>query len=120
MLAAFSLLAVLGPSWARAIVFAITLAYVGISVAALRRKAWAVFIAIGVAAILLARWLPMVVVNLRMYFEDHPVYIDSPGTILVVAIYSLLFALPALILLLLYLVQWRQVVALLHLTRSGA
>ena len=120
MLAAFMVLAVFGPSTPRFVAVLVTLAYLGVAFAALRRTVWALLISIGAAAILLVRWLPMVVTNFYMYLDDHPLYVDSPGTIFIVAINALLFALPAALLLILYLVQWRKVVSLIRWASPGA
>ena len=120
MLLAFLVLVVLGPSIPRLIVFVAALGYVGVSLAALHRSGWALLASVGVAAVLLARELPMVFVNFRMYIDDHSLYLDSPGTILIVAINALLFVIPALMLLILYVVQWRKVVALVTRTQAGA
>lgn len=120
MLLAFTGLVAFGPSFPRFVVFVVALTYVGVSFVALRGRVWALLTSIGVAAVLLVRWLPMVVTNFRMYLEDHPLYLDSPGTILIVAINAVLFVIPALLLLLLYLFQWRKVVSLIRYSASGA
>jgi hypothetical protein len=103
-----------GASVSQWLAFVLLLVYVGVSFAALRRRSWALLISIGVAVVLLIRWLPMVLINFGMYFQDDRLYVDSPATIFIVAIYALLFALPALILCVLYAVQWRKVTSLVR------
>jgi hypothetical protein len=120
MLMAFMALVVFGPTVPRLVVFVVALAYVGVSLTALRSKVWALLVSIGVAAMLLARWLPMVIINFRMYLDDHPLYVDSPATILIVGINALLFVVPATLLLLFYLIQWRKVVSFVRQPSPGA
>lgn len=57
-----------------------------------RRSAW--LVAIILPALVLARWLPMVVGNVYMYWSGHELYRDSPATILVVGVYAIVFVLP--------------------------
>jgi hypothetical protein len=111
LLAAFLTLAVLGPTIPRVVLLIAPLAFGGITWLALRGRVWALLLVIGAAVIVLARWLPMVIVNVDMFLRDDPLYLDSPATILIVAIYAVLLVGPALILVMLYLVQWRKVLA---------
>lgn len=67
----------------------------------------------------LLRWLPMVAVNVWMFSTDHPLYLDSPGTIMIVAVYAVLFAIPALIFSIAYLLQWRSLLAALRKPTRG-
>jgi hypothetical protein len=39
---------------------------------------------------------PNVIYNFVLYFRDDPLYLDSPGTILVVGVKAILFVIPAL------------------------
>ena len=71
------------------------------------RVAW--IISILVPIVICALWLPMVVVSLIAYAKGDPRYRDSPATILVVAVEAVVFAAPALLLVILF---WRQRAAL--------
>lgn len=67
----------------------------------------------------LLRWLPMVAINIWMFSTDHPLYLDSPATIMIVAVYALLFAIPALIFSIAYLLQWPTLLAALRKPTPG-
>ena len=97
------------PTAPRAIVLAVLSALVAVAFLALRGRKWALVLTIFVAIVLLVRWFPMVIVNFWMFFTGHPLYLDSPATIFVVAINSILFAIPAVVLVALFSAQWRQV-----------
>lgn len=71
-----------------------SLAYCGISQIARTSKPWAIGICILIAFLSMIRWLPMVILNLGMFIGRHPLYLDSPATIFIVAIYACLFAFP--------------------------
>jgi hypothetical protein len=104
----------------RFVVLTLTIAYVGISMAAFRLKRWSLTAVILVALLLTIRWLPMVIINFWMFFTRHPLYTDAPATIIIVAINALLFALPGLLLVSLYSLQWRSVRLVLQRPRPGA
>lgn len=114
--AAFGLLFTLAPTLPRAIVLLAAVGYLVASRIALRRNRFAVAVAIVTAAWFAIRWVPMVGMNAWMFATDHMLYRDSPATILVVAIYAGLFALPGFSLTLLYLLQLRKVRAVLAST----
>jgi hypothetical protein len=113
MALAFTCLTAFAPSIVRAAFTLASFAFVGISVLAMRHSRWAVVLVLLVAALLLIRHLPPVILNGWMYFTDHPLYLDSPATILIVAIHAVIFALPALGLVALYAYRWRDLRALL-------
>ena len=115
----FALLFVRNPSFLHAIVLGLGALFVLVALLAVRGRPWAVVISMLVAVALLVGWLPMVVLNFWMFLTNHPLYLDSPGTILIVAVYAALFVLPSLILVALYAVQWRSVRLALH-HRIGA
>lgn len=106
---AFAYLLISSPTGPRAVVVAALSVFVAVAFLALRGKRWALLFSLCVAILLLVRWLPMVVVNFWMFFTDHPLYLDSPATIFVVAVNAMLFAVPALVLVGLFSAQWRQV-----------
>ena len=62
-------------------------------------------VALVVPVVICARWLPMVALNLVAFARDDPLYLDSPGTIFIVAIDALVLIVPSLILIALF---WRQ------------
>lgn len=95
MLCAFTALAVGGPNAARWALLLMGVGNLAIAILALRRNRWAIAGSIMVAALVAARWTPMVLYNWWAFFTGHQLYRDSPGTIIVVAIYSVLFAAPA-------------------------
>ena len=120
MAMAFAALFIGSASSPRFVVLTLTIAYVGISTAAFRLKRWSLTAVILVAVLLTIRWLPMVIINFWMFFTRHPLYTDSPATIIIVAINALLFALPGLLLVSLYSLQWRSVRLALQRPRAGA
>jgi len=96
---AFGAVFVDGPGIRRAAAFAAAIAFVAVSVDALRGYRWAVVTALSIAGVLLAVTLPYVLFNVWKFATDDPMYLDSPGTILVVAIEGLLLTLPPLVIL---------------------
>lgn len=105
MLIAFGLLALFGPNMSRSVIFLASGLYAANSFFALHRRRAALIINVVVAALLLIRWLPMVSLNFYMFASGHELYLDSPATIFVVAIYAILFAFPACLLCSLYFIQ---------------
>jgi hypothetical protein len=61
-----------------------------------QRKVWAWWLCWLPPIIALALAGPNVVYNFILYFRDDPMYLDSPGTILVAALNAILFVIPAL------------------------
>lgn len=120
MTAAFSYLYAVAPTTARAAVVAMLVLFVCASIAALRRRRWAVALVVAVAVLLAVRWLPMVAVNAWMFATGHPRYLDSPGTLLIVAINAALFAIPGLVLVMLYAARWRTVSGIVRGSRATA
>ncbi len=82
------------------------------------RIAWV--IALVVPVVICARWLPMVAINLFAFVRDDPLYLDSPGTIFIVAIYALLLVIPSLVLLVLFWLKRAALQALFDTHRLGA
>jgi len=105
----FSILLISSYSHIRAIIVFLCVGYVITAFQAFLNKRWAVLISIVVAILILIRWLPMVVLNFWMFYSEDALYLDSPGTIFIVLINSVLLVLPATILCLLYLFNWRAV-----------
>lgn len=71
------------------------LIYVVVSFLSVMRFRWALAIVWIVPYILMLRFLPMVLYNLAMFVFGHPLYQDSPATILVVLVTAIVFAIPA-------------------------
>lgn len=106
---AFCILFVGAPSVPRAIMVLVLSIFIAITFFAVCGSRWALILSIGVAATLFVRWLPVVIVNFWMFFTNHPIYLDSPLTILIAGIYAILFAIPSTLLVILFTLQWRQV-----------
>ena len=53
---------------------------------------------------------PVVLYNFYLYFSDDPLYLDSPGTVLVVVIPAVFVLLPAVVVLALLVRNWRSYV----------
>ena len=84
--------------------FPAVLAVIQTSIAflAIRRKHWAVVLTAVITIIMMCYWVPIVVVNTWMYLTGHALYLDSPATIIIVAIYAIIFAFPATVLSMMY------------------
>lgn len=76
-------------------VFLASLLYLVISFFAVRKNKVSIFLVFLVSGLVMLRWLPMVMFNFYLSEIDDPVYLDSPGTIIVVFIYGLFFAFPS-------------------------
>jgi hypothetical protein len=112
MLAAFTLLYVGAPDAPREMLLVLGLANATLAAVARRRNRWGIAGSVAVAALAALRWVPMAVYNWRMFFDGHKLYSDSPGTIIIVAVYSLLFAIPATVLLVGYALNSRALLLL--------
>jgi len=119
MLSAFAWLYVASPSDARQTLLLLSTANIGIAFLARQGQRWAIALSIAVATLLFLRWAPVVAINWWMFFTGHQLYRDSPGTILIVGIMTLLFALPATVLLVGYALN-RHALAPLFLRTPGA
>lgn len=93
----------------RAVIFALCIFFVVVSLLALLKNRWAIAISVLVAIILMLRWLPMVIINTWMFISGHELYQDSPATILVVLSYAIVFAIPSTILNILYFVNRKPI-----------
>lgn len=120
MAAAFSVLYLLGPMPTGAVVLALAVLFVGLSVAALFRSRWSIALVVAVALLTAIRWAPLVAVNAWMFATDDPLYVNAPATIYIVATHAVLFAIPSLVLLVLYAAQWRTVSGLVRGRRAAA
>jgi len=108
MTIAFSYLLIGAYSSLRAILVVLCICYIITAFNALFKKRWAVIISVLVAGLLMFRWLPMVVINIWMFSTGHPLYADSPGTILIVLINAILFAIPSTLLCVFYFVNRKK------------
>lgn len=109
MTVAFSYLLIGSYSHIRAAIVFLCIGYVIIAFQAFFKKRWALLISLLVVVLVLLRWLPMVILNFWMFYSEDALYVDSPATIFIVLIYTVLWVLPATILCLLYLYNWRTV-----------
>ena len=108
LLAEFAYLALGRYSHTRGVMVALSVAYAIIAILALRLQRWAVAVSVGVAILLMIRWLPMVVVNFWMFAAGHKLYQDSPATIFIVVVYAVVFAAPATLLSTLYVFKRKE------------
>jgi len=99
-------------SHAKAILFGLGLVYFALAILAFRGNRWAIILSVLTAFLLMLRWLPMVLVNAWMFKTGHPLYLDSPGTILIVISYTVVFAVPATLLSILYSFQYKKLLKL--------
>jgi hypothetical protein len=95
MLAAFAALALGTYSNPRGVLFGIAAGYLVASVMALRSHRWAIALVVLAATLVMFCSLPLVVLNTGMFFSGHQLYQDSPGTIFVVLVNAVVFAIPA-------------------------
>lgn len=105
----YALLLIGAPSTYRAILLGLAICFAISSIAALQRYRWAVFLVLLFTVAVVVRWSPMVVVNYWLYLMGDSVYLDSPATIQVVNRQALLFVVPAVVLLVQYVYQWRRI-----------
>lgn len=70
-----------------------------LSIAAFRGNRWAAYLSILPPVLILFAITPDVIFNLYAFLTSHPSYLDSPGTILVVGVQSIIFVIPAIIIL---------------------
>lgn len=102
-----------GVDYAKLVFFSLSIAYILISEQALTLKRWAAIIVIITVLLLLIRWLPMVAVNFYMFFTGAELYLDSPGTILVVIPLALLFVFPSLVFFCWFCIKYKQIIVIL-------
>jgi len=60
-------------------------------------------------ALLVALSAPMVIWNVFAFLTGHPLYVDSPGTILVVLVVAMMVTLPSIVVLAVYWARRREV-----------
>jgi hypothetical protein len=70
-----------------------------------------------IAGLAFIRFVPMVAYNVYLFVKQDPLYVDSPGTILIVLVNAVLFVLPAMIVLPLAIVHRRSVGRILFPSR---
>lgn len=108
MLVWFAYLALGRYSHSRGVMLALATVYAIVAIFTLRQQRRAVAVSVVVASILMVRWLPMVGVNFWMFITRNELYQDSPATIFIVAVYALVFAVPATLLCTLYFMKRRN------------
>jgi hypothetical protein len=108
MFIAFTLLEIGLRTSARLLMLSLAILYLGVAILALR--GWRLAFALSVAVALLETvWgLPTFVLNVAMFITGHELYRHSPATIIIVLIDGILFAIPALVLCIVYAFHWRQ------------
>ena len=109
MLAGFSSLLLGLYSHGRAGIVLLSVGYSVVAIQALRHKRWAIIISIIVAFLLMIRWLPMVIMNGWMFITGDELYLDSPATIFIVLIYTVLFAIPSTVLSVIYTFKYKTI-----------
>lgn len=107
-------------SISRAMLFALGVIFIVMSVFALYEKRWAIAACVLIAVILMLRWLPVAVINTWMFISGHELYQDSPATILVVLSYAIVFAIPATILSTLYMFNRKSIWPLIRYGKSSS
>ena len=95
------------------------LGYAGIASLALKKHKSAVAGSVVAAIVVAGRWLPMVLLNLWLFMSGDARYRDSPGTILGVVLYALIFAIPSTFLLAGYGLCLNQVIGLFVGRQNG-
>ncbi len=108
MFVAFGALAVGGYTHSRGVFILASMAYVYIAVSALRMNRWMIGISVFIAAVAAVYSAPTVITNTWLFLTGHELFVDSPSTILVIALDAAIFALPATILSILYLLNSRS------------
>lgn len=81
--------------------FIFSVLYAALSIAAFRGNRWAAYLSPLPPILILFAIAPNVLFNLYAFLTSHPSYLDSPGTILVVGVQSIIFVIPAIIILML-------------------
>ena len=99
-----------GLNGSRLIVLSLSLAYIYVAFAGVDRKRWAVFFILLVSLLIFIRWVPMVTLNFYMFLDGHELYLDSPGTILVVIPLAVIFAFPSLIMIIAIALNFRKLI----------
>ena len=96
------------PDPSRGLWWAAASGFVVIGLMAHRRRRWALVASGVVSVAALGYWSPFVAVNAYLYATGDPVYLDSPGTILVVALDAVLFVIPSAVVLSLWFLRWKK------------
>jgi hypothetical protein len=81
--------------------------------------AWWASWPLPIAALLLVG--PMVTKNVYLYFTDHPLYLESPGTIITIAVSAVVYVIPAIAIMCLLIAKRRHLAPnnSLERTREG-
>jgi hypothetical protein len=85
-----------------------SVAYGALSVAAFQGKRWAWWLSLVPPVFLTACVGPWAAYNFYAFFTDHPRYVDSPGTILIVGLNALVLLVPAVLVLILMVVYRKR------------
>ncbi|MGH8243648.1 MAG: hypothetical protein ACRETY_09890 [Steroidobacteraceae bacterium] len=114
MLFAIATLAIGSYNNTKGTLLAAAVAFVVTSRVALRNRRWAICLAVFIAMLVMVWWLPMVIVNIWMFLSGHELFKDSPATIFIVLVGAILFAIPATILCVLYVLNRNELLLLLR------
>lgn len=114
LVCAFGALAGFAPETGRILLLTLAIGYGGVALLALKKRPWAVGVSIIVAIGACLRWAPVVVLNTWLFVSGDARYRDSPGTIIIVGVYALLFAIPATFLVIGYALRRSDIVVLIR------
>jgi hypothetical protein len=73
--------------------------YFVIACFAMAQQKWAIIVTAAATALTVVVTAPLVLLNVAMFVLEHPLYQDSPGTIIIVGIYAVVLTLPATVIL---------------------
>jgi len=88
--------------------FATSVIYAALSVAAFQGQRWAWWLTLVPPALVTICVGPWAIYNFYTFLTDHPLYLDSPATIFVVAINSIVLLVPAVLVLVLMVVSRKR------------
>jgi len=109
LLAAYGALAAHRPALGSVVYWVFWLAYVGLVLGAHRRNRWCMKLSVTPPLLVFLLTAPNVAYNFWAFISGHPLYQDSPGTIIIVGIMALCLTLPSALVLAAYWVNRRQV-----------
>jgi len=109
LLAAYGALAFHRPVLGSVVYWAFWLAYVGLVLGAYRRQKWCMKLSVTPPLLVFLLTAPNVAYNFWAFISGHPLYQDSPGTIVIVGIMALCLTLPSALVLGAYWANRRQV-----------
>lgn len=97
---------------ASAFIFMACVLYCIVSIRAYMQERWSVAAVLFFIILCMLYWLPMVASNFYIFYSGSNVFYDSPGTILVVGIFAILFAFPSSFLFLYFICKYKNLITL--------